>query len=318
MTVTATSYRDAAPRVWPDHAGRAAPDAVYFVPPDPAIGEVRSAWSNQTKHGYRRPATKQLVMITVGILLVGGMLAGGLGAAATWILAQLDVVVAGWIPYAAAGAIAALLIAYLAKPRPKCSYVGDDGVALHLRTGFGAQDRVLRFADATSLTVAETEHYTNGAYERTEFMFKWRDADGRVLLELGGMRHDRGIWAQRENSGWELAQAAEARWNELRWARAQDEQRSTGEACFHAKDVLFGVAPERLRIAQRGGDDLLTPDDVQSISIEEGLLVIRRRGAKEGIFTSKNVDRFLVRDVEDLPVLLRALRKIGGFSAPAG
>jgi hypothetical protein len=186
-----TGYRSAASRTWPDHAGRAAPDAIYWMPPDPAIGEVRSAWSNQTTTGFRRLPAKQRAMLRLGFAIWAGVLTGVVGVALTGVLALLDVRLAIWIPYALASVPVALSLAVLARPRPQCTYLGDEGVAVHAQFGLGTRHHVLRFADARSLLREEVEEYPRGRYKGTRFVLRWRDAEDRVLLER---RPPAGVW----------------------------------------------------------------------------------------------------------------------------
>lgn len=53
FTERGATYRSAPTQVFPDHEGRVIEDAVYCREPDATIGEVLSAFSNQTTHGFR-------------------------------------------------------------------------------------------------------------------------------------------------------------------------------------------------------------------------------------------------------------------------
>lgn len=305
-----SSYREPAPRVWPDHRGQAVSDAVYVVKPDPAIGEVITAWSNQTSTGFRRTPPKRIVLLVLGLALATAFPVFLLGAGTTWLLSTFDVRAPIWLPYAGWALPVLGILAYAFKVRPRCSYIGEDGVHEHVRHGFGRRDRVLRFADAASLTVAEIAKYENGVYQGTEFALKWRDPAGRVLFELSGLRYDHGMFAGAEQPDWELAEAAEARWNALRWERAEEEHAARGEVRFGAGELQLGVSDGALRI----GEAVLRAEDIERVELVDGMLEVRQRGARKGVLRSEGITRIPARDVEDFATFLRALQRWAGVA----
>jgi hypothetical protein len=100
----------------------------------------------------------------------------------------------------------------------------------------------------------------------------------------------------------------------MRWERAEREKRDTGLATFRAGDKRLRVGEQRLLL----DDEELTPASVARIALGDGVLSIHRKGAVEGIFRSKGIDRFQVADVADFDVVLRALERWGRFSISAG
>src|SRR5205823_156712 len=98
-----STYREAPHRTWPDHGGRACEDAIYHVPPDPRVGEVLTAWSNQTKTGFHPMPAKALL----GLAVIAGVLALLLGGGTVWLLDRLRVGYGPeWLPYLAWGLVA--------------------------------------------------------------------------------------------------------------------------------------------------------------------------------------------------------------------
>lgn len=300
----ARGYREAAARTWPDHAGRPVPDAAYPVPPDPAIGDVVSAWSNVSTRGLRPFPARRLAMIVVGLLALGGTAVFLLGAATSWGLSLLGHRTT-WEAYAAWVPVAAIGVAFLARPRPSCTYLGTAGLAEHVRLPLATRIRTLRFDEVHALTVSQREQRSNGAYQGTHFALRFRDRDGKSVFELAGLRFDHGPWAQ-DDPYWELARAAIARWQALRWPRLEEEKRATGHARFRVGDATLVVSDGRVQLEGAGvaaGDGL---GDVVRAELRDGLLVLRRAGATEGLLRSKGIHHFEAGDVEDLELFLRA------------
>lgn len=304
-------YRQAADPRWPDHKGRPVPDAAYPVRPDPIIGDVVSAWSNQTTHGPRPMPAKQRRLIALGLLLIAGLIGffGGMGT--LWLLAQLDVRPEPAIVYVAIGLVSLGVLYVLSRPRPCASYIGSEGVHEHVEMGIRRHDAAMRFRDADTLCVRERDETTgsSGGYQGTSYTLTFRDASDRSLLEISGLRYDRGMWAQ-ESEHWVFAQAVITRWTAIRWERAKEEKQKHGTASFRAGKKTLRVGEGRVLI----DDEVLERAAIDRITVVDGFLAIHRVGAKEGIFRSTGIDRFEIGEIGDFEVLLRALRTWGGFA----
>jgi hypothetical protein len=220
-------YRVAPGRTWRDHRGRPAPESVYAVPPDPSIGEVRTAWSNQTRNGYRQPS-RAAVRRVLGAIVRGTPLAFVGGVATAYALDLIDAyrwLGVGWLPIVVAWApwitIGLAIGDWMQRPRPVSSYVGELGLHEHAQGIFRGRDAILLFEDAATMTHEETAEHVDGSYRGTRFSLVWRNLRGDVVYTIGGVRFDHGIWADaHEAPGWAFACAAEARWNEVLAARA--------------------------------------------------------------------------------------------------
>ena len=311
----ATSYRDAPTPQWPDHRGRPMPDAVYPIRPDPSIGDVLSAWSNQTSAGARPLPAKQRALVRLGLVLFAVLFAffGGMAvmAASSWALdARLD----PYLVYPTCGLAALVALVALSRPRAAVSYVGKEGIQEHFSLPLRKKDAVMRWADAHALFVREREESgSGGAYHGTSYAVTFRDREDRVLFEIAGLRHDRGMWAH-ESEHWDFAKAVIDRWAALRWERADAERRETGLATFRLGKRRLGIGERRLLL----DDEELTPAKVSRITLGDGVLSIHREGAVEGLFRSRGIERVLAADVADLDVVLRALERWGGFRVSAG
>jgi hypothetical protein len=291
------------------------PDAVYPIRPDPLIGDVISAWSNQTAHGVRPLPAKQRALARIGLLVIAVLVGYGGGlllmVAARW---AAGVMIEPYVAHPAVGLVTLAVLVLLSRPRPCTSYVGKDGVQENLALPLRKKDAVMRWADADALFVREREESgSGGAYQGTSYAVTFRDRDGRALFEITGLRHDRGMWAH-DSEHWAFAKAAMARWSALRWERAEREKRESGLATFRAGQKRLRIGERRLLL----DDEELTPANVARITLGDGVLSIHHEGAVDGIFRSKGIERFLVADVADLDVVLRALERWGRFSVSAG
>lgn len=314
----AASYREAPRPAYPDHQGQPIPGAIYAVRPDPIIGDVLTAWTNQDQHGMRVVGRKNRRLAILGVLLIAALLAFLVGMLVLFVLDALGLHPHPALVYGPLGVVSAIALLLLSRPRPCCSYIGKDGVHEHLEYPLRTRDASMRFADVDALFVRQTERYGGGnAYQGTEYAVVFRDRAAKSLFEITGLRHDHGMWAE-VSEHWVFAQAVIARWSALRWDRAKAERERTGLATFRVGDKVLGVGERRLVLGALGPDgaiegETLTPDDLERVEIHDGTLQITRRGAKEGLFRSTGIDRFLVAEVGDLDVLLRALRTWAGI-----
>jgi hypothetical protein len=311
----ATSYRDAPLPTWPDHRGRPMPDAVYPIRPDPGIGDVISAWSNQTAAGPRPLPAKQRALVRIALLLFAVLFALFAGMALMGITRwAFDVVLDPYVVYPACGLVALVLLVSVSRPRAAVSYIGKEGIQEHFALPLRKKDAVMRWADAHALYVREREESgSGGAYQGTSYAVTFRDREGRVLFEITGLRHDRGMWAH-ESEHWDFAKAVMARWSALRWERADAERRESGLATFQLGTRRLSIGEQRLFL----DDEELSPAKVSRITLGDGVLSIHREGAVEGLFRSKGIERVLAADIADLDVVLRALERWGRFPISAG
>ena len=159
MSEAVTPYRSPEPPAVPDHGGERQPDAVYCTPADPSIGPLLSAWSNQTRTGFRGRGVGR-------VRLVVGSLFGFFIALFALALFQAFGPLAGLGFSVLAGAALAAFLALAFRPTPCCSYLGEDGMSHHRLTR-RPRHRFLRFAEAEGMWIARTDHIENGFYKHT-------------------------------------------------------------------------------------------------------------------------------------------------------
>jgi hypothetical protein len=190
-----------------------------------------------------------------------------------------------------AGGIALLVTRF----KHTCSYVGREGVARFQCSG----DRdnltlreVFLFRDAAELRTSQTRHYVNGAYTGTEYAFKWTDVAGHVRYVWRG-RYRSEAGTPKPDDPFYFGRAAEMAWSTYLLPGAFRQLELSGAVLF-----LVGggnwirVTPTSLLLHFGGNEDEWDRQDVAGVSIDGGVIKIRRRGAKEGWFSSSGVFKF--------------------------
>ena len=315
MSEEVAPYRAPEQPIVPDHRGERRPDAVYWTPPDPRIGPLVSAWSNQDKNGFRTLHNRRRQLIIAGVLFggFGALLAAGVfsafGAVAGLALAAA----------VALGLVAMVLFGF--RTRPWCSYVGEDGMADHRVLPRGPRHRVLRFADAAGFFVARTDHIENGFYKHTITEKSWRDAAGGVLLSEKLMSVERGVASAGARLGARLAgrasedpmrswlAAGEKRWSELRRARADAELAGSDTASFPLTGGgTLVVRRGTIDVTRPKGRQTLAASEAGEASWKDGVLTIERRGGR-----SKDAVRLGAGEVGDLAIALACVRDVAGI-----
>lgn len=136
------------------------------------------------------------------------LLAGLLGAGISWLITSLASL-AGII-----GIMAVLIACWRTQFFHRCSYVGEDGIAIYTLKGdrhASAKAEILRFQDATNLYKFQIRNYTNFIYTGTSYSYKFKQKSGKPF-ELSGRHYNSRGWPQDKNA-WHLANAAEAAWS---------------------------------------------------------------------------------------------------------
>lgn len=340
-----TPYRAPAGPPWPRHDKTPGePDDDYLVPPDPAIGAVISAQTNRKQHGWYKiegPLRGQMIAGAILGVLIGGLAFIGLGVTiATEIEprytysydpytgqyapppppGQFDDVlrtVADVLPWVsgAGGAIfwgaLGVAVPWLLRRR-RSSYVGQLGLQEHVKYHLaGPKTTIVRFADCNALQVGRTRHYYNGAYTGTRYSYVWWDRQGKRAFAIEGQYND--MTARGPSDPVNFAFAAEVAWTGHKIAEIDRVIATQGMARFHVGADYVGVGKGFLEIGWRGQVVRLPKPEIQSLNLEQGWLVIKRTGAKEGWFSSDGVFRFPVSGMADFSVFLIVLEEQTGF-----
>lgn len=292
--------------------------------PDTAIGPVISASTNRTKHGWHRATNAQRAQrIALGV--VGGICGAILGVFVGLGLREVALGLGLFFvaPYegvfaaggGAAGLIGGALVLVglaLVLRRPQSSFVGKEGLLRYTRgLLFGPKVELLRFADASELKVQRIRQYVNGVYSGTNYSYTWNDAKGKKLFVVGGQYRDENALEHHDPATFGLA--AEASWSSYRIQHFDRMIAREGVARFQCGRDWIGIGKGFLEIGAKGASERVTVGDTKDIYFEQGLLVIKKKDAKEGLFRSEGVYRFPVAALSDFRVFLAVLEEQTGI-----
>lgn len=295
----------------------------FLVPPEPSIGRVISASTNRKEGGFRKPSpAERSIYFGGGCLgsIVGGMAALFLGMFMAemvsdylYHLSSDNRTLVGFA-FGGAGALFFGLVGVIVghfMRRPTASWVGELGVQRYTRGLFGPKLEVLRFEEAGELKVQRTRHYTNGVYTGTNYNYTWFDGKGARLFVIAGSFRDGGKLDPREPVL--LAYAAEDAWSRFRIHFFDRQIQNEGMARFYAGQNFIGIGKGFVEIGWRGQTERLQRSEMQDIYLQQGQLVIKRQGAREGFFSSDGVFRFPVAQMNDFQVFLIVLKEQTGI-----
>lgn len=266
------------------HDGGEIPKDLDFFAPQPAeIGPVRTAYSTLVVGGMPDQRWVRLAIAAVG--LVGGAALGYVLPIKPGVQAGLI----GAIPIGLLGLVIAAAITTFRFQDHVCHYVGRDGIAAFRwrRKVTPGPASVLRFEDATGLGVTIVDGYRNGNYSGTGYTFEWyRPRPAKPFVFSGMHKLKDGPYPTGENVNFGLA--AERAWNAYQLPRREAELARSGWLKFDRKGGGFvALTPDAIAIRHGGKETILPYDDVGSVGLESGTLVIRSRGAKPGTFLAR-------------------------------
>ena len=318
-----TPYRTGAEPLWMRHDRTPGdPHDDLLTGPEPAIGPVISAATNKKKHGWHalttdQKSTRNALCAVFGIVL--GILGAVFGVAvheAVFSLGAFFLAPFSWV-FAIAFGVAGLaigivvpIVLMMLARRAVSTIVGKDGVQRYTRGLFGPKLEVLRFADAQSLKVSRIRQFVNGVYSGTRYDYVWRFPNGKIALRLHGSYRDDGALAAHEPVV--FAAAAERSWSSHRIAHFDRTIAQQGVARFACGRDWIGVGKGFLEIGAGGQTQRLAVGDLHDIHLEQGVLVMKKKGAREGLFSSDGVYRFPVAAMDDFQVFLVVLEEQTG------
>jgi hypothetical protein len=138
-----------------------APGSRFFAPPDPSIGPLRSAATNEGAGGVALVAGSGARVASWTILgtLIGGGLCGGFGVLVISIFPTRLLPIAPDVLLLAAAALGAVTGGFagfslrrrLDRATREISYVGEHGVHRATRNGLTVESTVMRFADVIEI-----------------------------------------------------------------------------------------------------------------------------------------------------------------------
>lgn len=294
------------------------PDDDFLIPPDGGIGPVISASTNRTRTGWHplshgEARSRNALMVVLGLCL--GILGAMLGGLFSESIADHGILPRGgiWLGFFAGifGAIGLVVgvagpfVAALLTRRPRATWVAEQGVARYTRGFFGPRHEVLRFADATGLEVRRVRQIVNGVYSGTTYEYTWRGKRG-ILFQIRGIyRDDR---PADTHDPVHFGFAAEAAWSAHRGRQLERALREEGVARFACGRDSIGVGQGFLEIGAGGAAERVPLADLESVRMEQGILVLQKRGARPGLFGT-GVHRFPIAALTDFAVFVRMLER---------
>lgn len=259
----------------------------FFAAPPPEIGEVFSASSSLRRDAApMAPTTRLTVAIAIG--------AGGLVLGVVIALSVRDSFLQLLFPVLFSGlGVGITLLA--TRFRHTCTFVGSEGIARFRCAGSREQvdgGDVFCFRDASELRSAQTRHYTNGVYQNTTYSYTWSDVTGRKRYQLSGsFRSEQGNPSAK--SPFHFAFAAERAWTLYLYGQVQAQLKTSGTIYFGLGGRNWvRLGEEYISLHFNGETTECRADDIAQVRIEQGMVQVRRKDAREGWFSSQGVFKF--------------------------
>jgi hypothetical protein len=310
-----------------NHAGNAlSPELDLFAPAPGELGEILSAASTLRKDDPGPPTNGRRLRNLIIWAVIGYASIRGLGFLVPHAIGPLYGLVYRLLPIPYAGMVVVQGIPtvglaaagwFLTAARHQCSFVGKNGVALFgfkdqreatTRTGF------FLFNDATELRTGQTRNFRNGVYTGTTYTFRWTNAEGKQVFNLGGMYHMKD-GNPPDTHAFHVARAAELAWSMHLFDRTVRELERAGVVKFSVSGRdWIGVGPGFLELCF-GGKPPARCDraDLSLVSVKNGYFTMKRKDAKVGWFSSEGVFTFPYANMANARVFLFALDKLGGI-----
>lgn len=259
------------------------PHTVFFLPAPPEIGTVLCGESTLNE-GKRPPSL--LIRMLEAILLVAFLAIGG-----GWLISKVEPLPDGidsgtWILVAAT--VALCLLAFFSSLRAtrflaRCAYVGELGAVRYTVTGSLERKpkmEIILFAKADRLYTSQTENYTHGSYNDTDYEYEWVNAEGCKVMRLVGVyRNSKG--KPRMTDPFHFAEATELAWSQYLLRRADTELAEKGYLTFLISDTHFvQIGPGFIEFHFNGRVDRCEVGNIRSIDLAQGVFKITHRDAK--------------------------------------
>jgi hypothetical protein len=292
------------------------PQDDFFIDAPPEIGRLHSASTTlQTDVEPKSPAFRfglagVLFVITFAVT---AMISLAIRHPGPWV--GQDTVFCVFIP-AAIACIPAGVVVWWTRFKHTCSYVGANGIAIFGCAG--ERENITRsetflFADAIELRIAQTRHYTNGVYTGTNYNFVWSDNEGQTVYQFGG-RFSSEAGTPPASDPYHFALSAENAWT-LHLFRGIDRIRDGAELLYfglRGGDYLQ-IGQGLFVLAQAGKVIELTTDQIEKMTIGDGVISVWEKGAKTGWFVNKGVYQFMYADLGNARFFLFALDALLGI-----
>jgi serine/threonine protein kinase len=291
-----------------DHLGGETPSSAdFFALPPPEIGPLLSA-STTLSHSDKPLRQESRLFVTISTTIASLM-----AFAMCVFLANAQS--RGWILFWTVGApIISGMIAW-AKTGFKhtCTYVGSLGLARY--DCKGDRDRLLRssellFRDGANLHTSVTDHYQNGAYQRTSFRFVWRTKSGERCFSIEGGHRSKNKPPPATNL-YNFGRAAELAWTRHLLGHALEDIETLGWFQFSLKgDDWVRVGPEWVDFHLKGQTNRCTKEEIGEVTVGGGWLNIKRKDARTGWFSSSGIFEFRYSELANAHLFLLLFHEI--------
>jgi hypothetical protein len=293
-----------------NHGGGELPqDADFFVPPPAEIGELVSAYTNMRQRDEPWAPAARIAWAILGSAI--GILLGVLIA----ILFRTRHPAPLLILPLLLGGIGLIIAVWATGFKRRCTYVGREGVARFICKGNRdnlATRHLFLFRDATELRTNQTRHYTNGAYQGTNYQFTWTDINGVPRFAVNG-RHNSEKGTPALTHDYYFATSAEFAWTMHLLGQLEAKLTLGGGVTFHVnKNDWVRVSPGHLRFSFKGETMDCPVQEIGEARVEAGTFIIKRIDAREGWFSSEGVFKFPYATLGNAQLFLIVLDKVAG------
>ncbi|MGK7944534.1 MAG: hypothetical protein AB4058_08685 [Microcystaceae cyanobacterium] len=253
------------------HCGEAIPTTMdFFRSPPPQIGRVISAESSlltsQKALSWEYRALFMAMAVIVGALVTDIIFK--LTGLSESILLAFRILILITVAFVS-GVIVYMSTRFL----PKCSYVGEQGIAEFSYQGKKLKRRLLLFAEAKNLLVEQTRHYSNGLYTHTNYNYSWVQKNEKKFSLYGVYRSEEG--SPDANSEWYFAASAEGAWNQYMLNIMADQLEEQG----HIEFTLTSGNPASVKIGdnfmeftlRNGESQSITGEDIKEVTLNSGI-----------------------------------------------
>jgi hypothetical protein len=172
---------------------------------------------------------------------------------------------------------------------------------------------VFRFRDAAEIRSSQTMHYTNGAYTHTSFSSEWTDVGGRSRYTITGTYKSKDNNPPADNL-YHFAQAAELSWTYYLAEQAYRQIELSGSVLFNLRGgrwVRLGPGRMVLRLSQEPEE--YPAEELEGLSLQQGVVYIRRRGATKGWFKSSGIYQFPFNELANARLFFHMVEKVVGI-----
>ncbi len=293
-----------------DHGGEELPSWMdFFADPPKKIGTVISACSTLRK-GVKpwSPGARAGVVLFVAALglVIGLMISSGFHIREPfW---------AGFWPILLTSLLA--LIAFLSTGfSHTVTYIGRLGLARYTCSGNRdnvSTKEVFLFADAEDLRTKTVLHYTNGAYQHTNYTYTWNDRHGGPCFIITG-QHNSEAGNPPTTHAFQFARAGEIAWTLFLLAQMREEDERKLSVQFHLTgDDWIKLSKDGIRFKVGGMKEDWTVREIGSVSVNAGTVVIRHRDAQEGWFSSSGIVKFQYDQLANAQLFFHVMEKLVG------